>query len=81
MFYLIEDFERPMVEYNRLIKGFGGTTIYNVHKGTIVWRWMDDDGQVRKFTIPNLYYVPDIGIRLLSPQHWGKTQYKRETWN
>ena len=77
MSHTIEDFEGPLVEYSRSIKGFGGTRIYNVKKGTIVWRWMDDDGMVHKFTIPNSYYVPDGGMRLLSPQHWAKSQYKK----
>ena len=35
---------------------------------------MDDSGNEFKFTIPNSFYVPSGGVRLLSPQHWAKTQ-------
>ena len=75
MSHIIEDFEGPLTEYNRPIKGFGGTKTYNVKRGTIVWRWMDDQGRISKFVIPNSYYVPDGGVWLLSPQHWAMAQY------
>ena len=70
----IEDFQGPVVACNRSIKGFGGTRTRNVQKGTIQWNWLDNEGTVHKFTIPNSYYVPDGNVRLLSPQHWAKTQ-------
>ena len=31
-----------------------------------------------KFLIPKSYYVPSGGVRLLSPQHWAKTQQKNK---
>ena len=77
MSHIIDNFEGPMTEYSSPIKGFGGTKICNVQKGTLVWRWMDNNGQVQKFTIPKSYYVPDGGMRLLSPQHWAKSQYEK----
>ena len=46
MSHIIEDFEGPLTEYNRPIKGFGGTKTYNVKRGTIVWRWMDDQDRI-----------------------------------
>ena len=75
MSHVIEDFTGQMRECNKSIKGFGGSKVYNVKIGTIIWRWEDDEGKIHKFTIPNLYYVPDGNVRLLSPQHWAKTQY------
>ena len=39
-----------------------------------MWKWCDNDGKVHKFRIPNSYYVPQGNCRLLSPQHWAKTQ-------
>ena len=75
MSHVIEDFTGQMRECNKSIKGFGGSKIYNVKIGTIIWRWEDDEGKIHKFTIPNSYYVPDGNMRLLSPQHWAKTQY------
>ena len=70
----IEDFVDTPVRVNRPIKGFGGTKISNVMSGTIQWTWLDDLGQRHKFRIPRSYYVPDGNVRLLSPQHWAKTQ-------
>jgi len=72
----IKDFEGPVRKVNRSIKGFGGTRISDVSSGTIVWKWCDNEGKIHKFRIPNSYYVPDGKCRLLSPQHWAKTQLK-----
>ena len=70
----INDFDGPVHKVNRAIKGFGGERTMNIYQGTIVWRWCDNEGKVHKFRIPNSYYVPDGKVRLLSPQHWAKTQ-------
>ena len=70
----IEDFIDVPSPINRTIRGFGGTTTRNVMKGTIRWKWLDDEGTPHSFRIPNSYYVPDGSVRLLSPQHWAKTQ-------
>ena len=42
--------------------------------GTIKWKWLDDLGRTHEFRIPNSYYVPEGGVRLLSPQHWAQEQ-------
>jgi hypothetical protein len=47
-----------------------------VQIGTIQWSWEDDRGVIFTFQIPNSYYVPDGKVRLLSPQHWAKSQHK-----
>jgi len=67
----INDFIGGMRESGRAIKGFGGTQTMS---GTIVWRWCDDNGLIHWFVILNSYYVPQGGVRLLSPQHWAKEQ-------
>ena len=72
--HIAEDFIGQLHDSQRSIKGFGGTRTNNVKIGTLVWRWMDDNGKEFKFHIPNSYYVPSGGVRLLSPQHWAKTQ-------
>ena len=72
--HVAQDFIGQLRESGKSIKGFGGTRILNVKIGTILWRWMDDSGNVFKFTIPNSFYVPSGGVRLLSPQHWVKIQ-------
>ena len=72
----IEDFIGNPVQTKRSIKGFGGSRITNVMKGTIKWRWLDDLGKAYEFRIPNSYYVPEGGVRLLSPQHWAQEQRK-----
>ena len=72
----IEDFDGPVTKTNKTIKAFAGGRVSNVYKGTIVWKWMNDEGKRFEFHIPHSYYVPDGGCRLLSPQHWAKTQHK-----
>ena len=72
----IEDFDGPVTKTNKTIKAFAGGRVSNVYTGTIVWKWMSDEGKRFKFHIPHSYYVPDGGCRLLSPQHWAKTQHK-----
>ena len=70
----VEDFTGPLIDTNRNIKGFGGTRTSNLKLGTLKWRWEDDKGITHKFLIPNSYYAPSGGVRLLSPQHWARTQ-------
>ena len=70
----LNDFVGEVHKSDRVIKGFAGTRTTNVKKGTVLWKWEDDMGQVHEFLIPNSYYVPQGGCRLLSPQHWVKTQ-------
>ena len=70
----IADFIYPLQECNRIIKSFDGIKTRKVMRGTILWRWCDDLGLIHKFIIPNSYYIPEGGCRLLSPQHWAKTQ-------
>ena len=72
--HIADDFEGPLHDSNRKIKGFGGTHTTNLKTGTLKWKWADDEGKVHTFYIPNSYYAPDGGVRLLSPQHWAKTQ-------
>ena len=61
-----------LIDTNRTIKSFGGTRTTNVQRGTLRWRWLDNDGKTHKFLIPNSYYVPSGKVRLLRPRHWAK---------
>jgi len=45
-------------------------------KEQILWQWEDDNGKVHEHTIPNSYYIPEVGLRLLSPQHWMQASSK-----
>ena len=71
-----EDFVGELKHSDRSIKGFGGAITRKVMIGTLLWCWLDDQGQTHKFLIPNSYYVPHGGVRLLSPQHWAQTRKK-----
>ena len=73
----IEDFDGPLTESHRTIKGFGGSRTTNVKIGTITWKWLDDDGLSHKFVIPKSFYVPDGNVRLISPQHWAQAQKEK----
>ena len=70
----IDDFVGVMKDTKRRIKGFGGTHTPPLKQGTLRWKWCDDKGMKHIFIIPNSYYAPEGGVRLLSPQHWAKTQ-------
>ena len=57
------------------IKGYGGARITgNIQIGTLLWKFQDDSGVMHYFKIPNSYFVPQGGMRLLSIQHWAKVQ-------
>ena len=68
----VEDFEGPLTDTDKTIRGFGGSRISNIKMGTIRWRWLDDSGAVHQFRIPRSFYIPSGNVRLLSPQHWAK---------
>lgn len=67
-----KDFIGELTPVNRAIKGFGGVRKFPVQKGQLKWTFADDNGVRRTFVIDNSYYIPDGGIRLLSPQHWAR---------
>lgn len=46
-----------------------------IMKGTIRWKWLDEDGMEHTFSNPNSFYVPS-GKVCLSPQHWA--QYAKD---
>src|SRR6056300_23197 len=71
------DFVGKLIKVRRAIKGYGGVRYFDVWKGTICWKWADDDGILHRFLIPNSYCIPQGGCRLLSPQHFTKTQLKK----
>ena len=74
--HVAQDFIGPLRDTAKSIKGFGGHRTHNVKMGTLSWKWLDDNGKESKFQIPNSYFVPSGKVRLLSPQHWAKTQIK-----
>jgi hypothetical protein len=63
------DFEpstfQPVI--NKVVRGFGNVLTPITHTGTVVWNIDDDHGNTHQLRIPNAYYVPESGIRLLSP--------------
>jgi hypothetical protein len=52
--------------------GFGKTKNEITHIGTVKWNIYDDNGMYHTLIIPNVFYVPDCEVRLLSPQHWAQ---------
>jgi GAG-pre-integrase domain len=43
--------------------------------GTLKWSIEDDEGKVHDFLLPESYFIPDLPIRLLSPQHWAQINW------
>ena len=68
----IQDFEGALRDTKRSIRGYGGITDDKIKIGTIKWSIIDDQGKKHTFKIPNSFYAPQGGVRLLSPQHWAK---------
>ncbi len=66
------DFVGPLRDTNKIVKGFGGITTSSVKIGTLKWSWLDDEGKEWTHYIPNSYYSPAGGVRLLSPQHFAQ---------
>ena len=64
------DFPDELKKCTRPIKGFGGTRHFEVWRGTIHWKWDDDQGLQHTFIVPNSFCIPEGKVRLLSPQHW-----------
>ena len=66
------DFVGPLRDSNKIVKGFGGSTTSAIKVGTLKWTWLDDTGKEWTHYIPNSYYAPTGGVRLLSPQHFAQ---------
>jgi len=49
--------------------GFTGFKVSNIQQGTILWRWEDNSGKVHEHTIPNSFFLPQVGMQLLLLQH------------
>ncbi|MFM7530824.1 MAG: reverse transcriptase domain-containing protein [Nodosilinea sp.] len=73
----ITDFDGPMTDTNRVIRGFGGTRIGGVKRGTAVVRIEDDTGLAHRFRLRNSYYVPGTKDRLFSPQHFAQEMQRQ----
>jgi len=66
------DFQGPLSEEKRTIRGFEGAKVYTIYKGTLLLPIEDDDGEVDEVAIPNSYYVPSCPYRIIIPQHWAQ---------
>ena len=66
---------------NTKVKIFGGIFSGSVYSCTIRWAILDRHGQRHTFTLPNSYYIPEGGLRLLSPQHWSQELMKQSIGN
>jgi hypothetical protein len=58
------DFTGPLVEEKRVIRGFEGSKVYTVYKGTLLLTIEDDQGNIDEVRIPNSYHVPSCPYSL-----------------
>ena len=70
--HIKSDFNGTLKKTTKVIQGFGGHTTSNLMQGTLYWAWDDDQGIKHTMVIPNSFYSPTGGMRLLSPQHWAQ---------
>ena len=68
------DFVGELQDSSRVIKGLGGTWPAEIKVGTLKWSWLNDHGKITTHVIPNLYYVPQWAVHLLSSHHLAKTK-------
>ena len=64
----IEDFKGPVQPINRELDGVE-SKMRGLSIGTIKWNIDDDDAKMHTFRLPGSIYAPQVGKRLLSPQH------------
>jgi hypothetical protein len=57
------------------IKGHLATTKI----GTVRWRIQDDNGITHRFDLSGTYYVPELPLRLLSPQHLAREIQQKDS--
>jgi len=53
----INDFDGPLLDCDRVVRGFAGIRVKGVKKGTAVIRIEDDDGRVHRIKLRDSYYV------------------------
>ena len=75
--HCIDDFIGELVDTRRTIIGYNNTKTCNLKKGTLRWKWTDDEGLSHTHIIPNSFYSPEGRCRLLSPQHWAQSSSKK----
>ena len=73
----IEDFDGPLLETNKVVRGVGGTRITGAKQGTASFILEDDTGTPHRIALPGSYYIPGTTDRLLSPQHMSQQLLKR----
>jgi hypothetical protein len=69
------DFVEDTVTVEVNVTGVGQTQATKM--GTILWTIEDDNGTANDEFIPNSYLVPNLPIRLMSPQHWSQVNKAR----
>jgi Reverse transcriptase (RNA-dependent DNA polymerase) len=74
----INDFDGPLHDSDRVVRGFAGIRVKGVKKGTAVIRIEDDDGRVHRIKLRDSYYVPDTPDRLFSPQHFAQEMRRQK---
>ena len=67
-----KDFIGPIKPINGALKGINSTLAVK-GSGTLKWKIADDSGHIHEMIIQNAIYVPDMTMRLLSPQHWAQS--------
>ena len=54
----IDDFIGPLVDTDRVIVGYNGSRTTNIKKGTIRWKWSDDNGVSHIYTPFLTHFTP-----------------------
>ena len=68
----ITDFIGTPTKVRVRVKGISGK-LQAGHKGTVRWNIEDDQGVKHTLDIPDTFFIKELPIRLLSPQHLAQT--------
>ena len=68
----ITDFIGTPTKVRVRVKGISGK-LQAGHKGTVRWKIEDDQGVKHTLDIPDTFFIKELPIRLLSPQHLAQT--------
>jgi len=72
---VLSDFVGALKPSNGVLNGISGKlSVFG--SGTVLWKWLDDEGNKHLISIKDCLYVPEAPMRLLSPQQWGQQAMK-----
>ena len=74
----LADFLQPPTNVSAQVTGISRQKVLATKRGTVAWRFEDDNRVEHRFVIRNVYYVPDAPHRILCPQQWAQQAHDQK---